>query len=87
MIQTALDWEKLYSKLRPQINQMGENPKIKSDLMRMLDNVEKMVTELSKLEVDARRTKNITLLKPQLVKVNQAVDQLEKFILFANLLK
>ena len=87
MIQTALDWQKVYNKLRPQINQMRDNPKIKNDLIQMLDNVEKMVTELSKLEVDARRTKNITLVKPQLAKVNQAVDQLEKFILFANLLK
>lgn len=56
------------------------------DLFKMLRNIEKMVTELSKLEVQCRHhTKHYQLTKPS-EKIAQSIDHLEKLILMAKLM-
>jgi hypothetical protein len=46
-----------------------------------------MVTELSKLEVTARRINRDSYTSPLLEKINLAIDHLEKLILMAKLMK
>ena len=49
----------------------------------MLKNIDTMITELSKIEVEARRTKRDTVVKAQLDKINEAVDTVEKWVIMA----
>ena len=46
-----------------------------------------MVTELSKLEVETRRTQKFSYTEDQVNEINQAIDRLEKLILIAELMK
>jgi hypothetical protein len=82
-IERAIDWNKVSNSLSSQMNGIGYNP----DLVRMLKNIDKMVTELSKLEVAIRRTGKFSMLDDNVVEINKAIDHLEKLILMANLMK
>lgn len=82
-IERAIDWNRVSSNLSSQMNGIGYNP----DLVRMLKNIDKMVTELSKLEVAIRRTGKFSMLDDNVVEINKAIDHLEKLILMANLMK
>jgi hypothetical protein len=82
-IQTALDWQEVSSKIHSDLHRLGYNP----DLQKMFSNVQLMVTELSKLEVNGRRLKSNTFTKNQVEKINQAIDHLEKLILMGLLMK
>ena len=53
------------------------------DLGRMLKNIETMNSDLSKLEVEARRNKNPSFLTPKLTEINAAVNQLNQWLMFA----
>jgi hypothetical protein len=46
-----------------------------------------MVTELSKTEVDARRKRMQSTIDEKIDKINQAIDNLEKILVIANLMK
>ena len=81
-IQTALDWQEVSSKIHSDLHSLGYNP----DLQKMFSNVQLMVTELSKLEVDARRNHNTLRVDECLVKINEAIDRLEKLLLIAKLI-
>jgi hypothetical protein len=78
----AVDWDKVSNDLLMQLNAINYNP----DLRLMLKNINGMVTELSKLEVSARRLNKDTYTKDQVEKINQAIDHLEKLILMAKLM-
>ena len=82
-IEHALDWDKVSTDLRQQLSKIDYNP----DLKRMLRNIEKMVTELSKLEVSFRRSGKYSILEDKVIEINTAINHLEKLILMAQLMK
>ena len=81
-IERALDWNQISDELRSQLGTIGYNP----DLRKMLKNIDKMVTELSKLEVSFRRTQKYAMLDDKVYEINKAIDHLEKLILMAKLM-
>jgi glutamine synthetase type III len=82
-IQSSLDWNDVQSELRRQIGQLPYNP----DLWKMLNNLDYMVTDLSKAEVEARRYHKLEYTKPKVDAINQAIDHLEKLLLIAHLMR
>jgi len=82
-IQRAIDWNQVSNDLSSQMNGIGYNP----DLHRMHKNIDKMVTELSKLEVAIRRTGKFNVLDDKVADINNAINHLEKLVLMANLMK
>ena len=81
-IERAIDWNKVSDDLRSQLGTIGYNP----DLRKMYSNIEKMVSELSKLEVTFRRTQQYSMLDDKVADINTAIDHLEKLILMAKLM-
>ena len=82
-IQTALDWQQVSVQIRKDLNSIGYNP----DLKKLFDNIQLMVTELSKLEVNGRRIRSTDYTQNQVEKINKAIDHLEKLILMGLLMK
>ena len=82
-IQTALDWQEISAQIRRDLDRVGYNP----DLKKMFNNLQLMVTELSKLEVDGRRLRAKDYTQNQVEKINKAIDHLEKLILMGLLMK
>ena len=82
-IERALDWNQVSSDLSSQMTGIGYNP----DLRRMHKNIDKMVTELSKLEVAIRRTGKFSMLDDKVAEINKSINHLEKLVLMANLMK
>jgi len=80
-ITCAQDWQAVDAELRIQLNNMRYN----HDLIKMKRNIEKMISELSRREVEARRLKNPRYLEPYLQNVNQSINNLEKWILMLQL--
>jgi hypothetical protein len=81
-IQYAIDWQEAQKSIKNDLNSIGYNP----DLKRMYDNIGVMVSELSKLEVTARRTHRYSIHHIEVAKINNAIDYLEKLILMAKLM-
>lgn len=82
-IERAIDWNQVSIELSAQMNGIGYNP----DLHRMHKNIDKMVSELSRLEVNLRRTGKFEMLNDKVAGVNSAINHLEKLVLMANLMK
>jgi hypothetical protein len=82
-IERAIDWDQVSIELSKQMVGIGYNP----DLVRMHLNIGKMVTELSKLEVNLRRTGKYNMLDDRVAEINNAINHLEKLVLMANLMK
>jgi len=82
-IETALDWQEVSMQIRRDLNSIGYNP----DLKKLFDNIQLMVTELSKLEVNGRRLRVTNFTQNQVEKINKAIDHLEKLILMGLLMK
>lgn len=82
-IEKATDWDKVSVQLAQQLAQLGYNP----DLNRMLLNINKMVTELSKLEVGFRRVHKFNMTDDKVEEINKAISHLEKLILMGSLMK
>jgi hypothetical protein len=82
-IQTSLDWQKVNRDLSSQLSSVGYNP----DLHKMLTNITKMVSELSSLEVEARRSKSSLRTQVKVDDINRAINHLEKLILMATLMR
>jgi hypothetical protein len=82
-IQRAIDWNQISIELSTQMNGIGYSP----DLHRMHKNIDKMVSELSKLEVNLRRTGKYEMLNDKVDIINKAINHLEKLVLMANLMK
>jgi hypothetical protein len=53
----------------------------------MLANITKMVSELSSLEVEARRKKSTHMTQEKVNTINKAINHLEKLILMATLMR
>jgi len=82
-IQNSLDWQKVNADLSSQLSSVGYNP----DLYKMLNNITLMVTELSKVEVEARRSKSTRVTQEKVVDINKAINHLEKLMLMAILMR
>lgn len=82
-IEQAVDWQKIKANLLNQIKSIGYNP----DFNKMIKNIDSMITELSKVEVEARRIRKSNMVKNQLDNINHAIDHLEKLLLMAQLMK
>lgn len=79
---TALTFRQKCDHLRKDLRSIHFN----MDLHKMLGNIEKMVTELSKLEVSCRHhTKQYQLEEPS-KNIAQSINHLEKLILMARLM-
>jgi hypothetical protein len=81
-IETSLDWDNVSNELTTQFVNLPYNP----DLRKMFKNIEAMVGQLSKLEVEARRTRHTSYSDEQKNKINKAIDHLEKLLLMAKLM-
>lgn len=81
-IKTALEGREVCDSLRKDLSQIRYNP----DLQKMLRNINGMITEISKLEVECRRAHSRAILETPLKKVNESVDHLQKLILMAKLM-
>lgn len=84
-IKNSSDWNTFGSKLHAQF--MSAPQKAKSDLAKMYARINNLVTDLSKEEVELRRNKRETSPRHQelLNKINEAVDEFEKWLMFAQL--
>ena len=82
-IETALDWQEVSIQMSKDLNSIGYNP----DLKKMFNNIQLMVTELSKLEVNGRRLRTTNYTQSQVEKINKAIDHLEKLILMGLLMR
>ena len=60
-----------------QIRTVRYNP----DLQKMKRNIDSMITELSKAEVEARRLKNTKYIQPKIDEINVAINKMEKWII------
>lgn len=80
-IEQSLDWGEVGTELTKQLNRLPYN----RDLRQMIHNIDKMVTELSKAEVEARRIHKPEYTKEKVDSVNEAINHLEKLILIATL--
>ena len=81
-IERALDWDNVSRHLVANLNSLPYN----RDLLKMYKNIEGMVNELSKREVDARRTQKYSIVEDKIADINKAIDHLEKLILIAKLM-
>jgi len=79
------DWALLDQQLRRNMQELynGSN---RRQLLKMRDNLYNSVTELSKLEIDARRTGNYVKHNEQLDKCKQELQELQQWLMFATLL-
>lgn len=82
-IHHATQWTLVRDQLQHNMNKMGYNP----DLQRMLRNIDGMVVELSKLEVDARRTGVWTYVNEKCRSINNAIETVDGYITWGLLLK
>lgn len=84
-INTSLDWNTKRLTLEKSIKALppGKGPR---DLRNILATIDRMVVELSKLEVEARRTKRPEILVPQIKKINDSLTTLEHWLMLGTLL-
>jgi hypothetical protein len=82
-IKNSLDWQEVHSNLRRQLSTLGWNP----DLRMMLNNITNMVVELSKVEVEARRSKSDRVTQEKVADINKAINHLEQILLMAILMR
>jgi len=82
VINTAIEFQKVSDNLRKDLRSIGYN----HDLAKMFLNIENMVSDLSRLEVLARRTHKSNLVVEKVNEINKAIDHLEKLIVMAKLM-
>lgn len=81
IIEKATDWNDVEPKLRAQYPEIGFNP----DLAKYLKNINKMVTELSMLEVQFRRVHKTQMLLSKVEEINKSIKYLEQMAIVAKL--
>ena len=79
------DWALLDQQLRRNVLALY-NLQHQRQLYKMRDNLYHSVTELSKAEIDARRTGNFTQYSEKLDKCKQELTGLQQWLMFATLL-
>jgi hypothetical protein len=76
-IETSADWADVSQQLRRVSREIGYNP----DLNKLFKNVDNMVDELNRLEVEARRKKNRHITDSKVAEINQAIETLEGWLI------
>jgi len=74
-----MEWTTVRDKIHADLRTIDFNP----DLYKLLKNIDTMITELSKLEVDARRTRINSYANEQVNRINRSIVELDKLIVFA----
>lgn len=82
-INNSLDWNSEGIRLQKDIHAVGYNP----DLQKMFNNISKMVDELSRIEVHARRIHKASYTIEKVNDINKAIDHLDKLLLVARLMR
>jgi len=78
---TALEAHEVANVVYKQLKECRYN----ADLMLYFRNIEKMISNLSALEVQARQTHKYHKVDAYIIEVEQAIDYLEKMILISRL--
>jgi hypothetical protein len=81
-MQISTDWQEIHRRIRIDLRQIGYN----ADFEKFVRNIDTMVSELSKIEVVARRARGTVLHTEKLEEINAAIDRIEKLILMAKLI-
>lgn len=81
-IKLATDWSEVRGKLLAQMLPLPFN----NDLLKLLSNVDSMVSALSKLEVEARRLRAPYKVKDAVDEINNAIKHLEQLLIVAKLI-
>ena len=81
-IKNSLEWDLVRYDLKQQILKLPYDTSIR----QMLKNIDVMVNDLSRAEVEARRTKVSYYTDEKLKKVNEAIESLDKIIIIGLLL-
>ena len=81
-IKNSLEWQTVRQEFKEQILKLPYDASIR----QMLKNIDTMVTDLSRTEVEARRTKASYYRDEKLSKVNEAIESLDKIIIIGILL-
>ena len=82
-IKKATDWDKVSIELEAELNAVDYN----RDLQRMYRNIDKMVNELSALEVVSRSSQKYSASNKKLEEINNAIKHLEGLLLIARLMQ
>lgn len=82
MITNSLQWEPKRIELKTQIQNLPYN----AELRTMLRNIDKLVENLSKAEVEARRSHRDFAKLDELKQVNESISILEKWIIMGSLI-
>jgi hypothetical protein len=82
-IEISTDWQEVHRLLRAEMNAIGYN----KDLEKMVRNIDKMVADLSRLEVLVRRTRNTVIHTEKVEQINLTIDHLRKLVLMAQLMR
>lgn len=83
-IKTSLDWQKTRTELYQRIHTVGRHTR---DLERMLDNIDPLVAQLGKIEVEIRgRQRGFRQHQEQLALIQARVKDLEQMITLASLM-
>ena len=82
-IEISTDWQEVHRLLRVEMNTIGYN----QDLEKMVRNIDKMVADLSKLEVLVRRTRNTVMHTEKVEQINLTIAHLRKLVLMAQLMR
>ena len=77
----AIGARKKYHELHLLLKQSNYN----SDLYKVLKNIDSMITELSKLEVQGRNSNRSNAISKQLENIKKSMDYLEKMLLILKL--
>lgn len=80
-ITSSNDWLEIDRYLRSLIATVRYN----RDLVKMHQNIDRMISDLSRQEVEARRLKNSRYLEPKIKQINEAINNMEKWILMLQL--
>jgi hypothetical protein len=80
-ITSSNDWLEVDRYLRSLIATVRYN----RDLVKMHQNIDRMISDLSRQEVEARRLKNPKYLEPAIKQINEAIHNMEKWILMLQL--
>lgn len=80
-ITTSNDWFEIDRYLLSLMSTVRYN----RDLVQMHRNIDRMISDLSRQEVEARRTKNPRYLEPKIKQINEAIGNMEKWILMLQL--
>jgi hypothetical protein len=74
-ISSSSDWPTVEQSMLRHIREVGYN----DDLYKLFRNIEKMISELNKAEVEARRIKNLKYLEPKITEINAAIERFEQW--------